>query len=147
MWTRVFASFAGSQRGVGGAQHQAIGFYRRLERLLAYWGVIRRPSQTPKEWAELAAAQLPQEGLDPDLGQVPKEVVEAYYAVRFGRRILTEAADLALHARLDQLEKSQRLRGRLRFVPGLRRFPVFCGSDGKAGGASAGNGDKVPRPG
>ncbi|MCS7236987.1 MAG: DUF3488 and transglutaminase-like domain-containing protein [Thermoguttaceae bacterium] len=90
------------------SQYHVTAFYRRLERLLTHWGIARRPSQTPAEWAELAARKLPQQGFSPDVVEVPKEVVEAYYAVRYGRQTLSDEVDRKLHARMDLLEQSQR---------------------------------------
>lgn len=87
-------------RGVG------VAVYRRLLQVLAGVGLARASSETPRQFARRAAAFLPAHGLtDAALGQVPEQVVEAFYRIRFGHLDLPPDALTRLEARLDAFEE------------------------------------------
>ena len=66
-------------------------FYRRMERVLARHLQLRRAaSQTPREFAQLAARELRRRFPQNGLADVPRRVVDCYYQVRFGNRSLSE---------------------------------------------------------
>lgn len=86
-------------------------FYRRALVLLAEAGLRRPPTETPREFARRAGLLLSaREGTGEGLGDVPPEVVDAYYALRFGG--IEPGPDLLAHLneKLDALEA--RLRGK-----------------------------------
>jgi hypothetical protein len=88
-------------------------FYRRLEALLARLGLHRLPTQTPREFARVAAYELARR-LSPgdtdgapswpaEVAALPASIVDAYYKTRFGGNHL-DARELAtIEAALDQL--------------------------------------------
>lgn len=91
-----------------------IGFYERFRKLCQRRGWIAEPGQTPREFAAdvrnllageafangtLAAGALPSR-----LVELPRDLTEAYYQVRFGNRDLTESRMDELGARLSELE-------------------------------------------
>ena len=85
-------------------RRQSVAFYRRLEKLLARIGVQRGPAQTPRELAAAARAALADHGIMPDAATIPRDVVEAYYQVRFGRWI-PEARDMQrIRQQLDRIK-------------------------------------------
>jgi hypothetical protein len=88
-------------------QPQVVGFYRRLENVLARWGLRRSPGQTPREWAEYSETALQRFDLPGDLICLPSEVVEVYYGVRFGRRLLHPDQEKEIIDRLDHFARFQ----------------------------------------
>ena len=65
--------------------HQAkVEFYRRLEAALARFGLARAASQTQREFAHEAGAKVAQSTGERRLADLPGEVAEAFYRVRFG---------------------------------------------------------------
>ena len=87
--------------------HQVVGLYRRLENVLARWGLRRSPGQTPREWAEYSRTALQRFDLPGDLICLPSEVVEVYYEVRFGRRSLPPDQEKEIMNRLDDFARFQ----------------------------------------
>ncbi|MBN2022950.1 MAG: DUF3488 domain-containing protein [Pirellulales bacterium] len=81
-----------------------VEFYRRLGRVLARAGIVRRPNQTPREFAALAGQRIAPPREDPDVGGLPARIVEAFYQVRFGREPLDNQAALAVEQALVRLE-------------------------------------------
>jgi len=65
-----------------------VEFYRRLETILARWGLVRAPSQTQREFAADAGVRLAAETGRPTLAPLPTVVADAFYHIRFGRRPL-----------------------------------------------------------
>lgn len=84
-----------------------VAFYRRLAQLLAEFGLERPPAETPREFARRAGGFLLGRGVESEsVADVPPQVVDAFYRVRFGNRSLT-AQDLEhLENRLDALDSS-----------------------------------------
>lgn len=84
-------------------------FYRRLVDLLKMIGQDRTPSETPREFARRASIFLSSlENGAESVADVPPQVVEAFYLIRFGGRVLNPEDLSHLESRLDALE------GRLR---------------------------------
>jgi transglutaminase-like putative cysteine protease len=84
-----------------------IVFYRRLTQLLAELDLERTPAETQGEFAVRASKFL--HGHAPatqTVAEVPQQVVDAFYRVRFGHLDLEKASLDALEARLDALESS-----------------------------------------
>jgi transglutaminase-like putative cysteine protease len=89
-------------------EYQAIGFYRRLESILALHGFRREAAQTPREFAMAAAGQLADRPSLRSAARLPRQVVDAFYLVRFGRRTLDNQQAEALENDLQTLEMALR---------------------------------------
>jgi hypothetical protein len=100
---RRLSQWLGWRRDPRAAFHRPPAFYSRLERLLARMRLSRGEGQTAVELAEAARTKLAgSEGL-PAAAQLPAEVVEAYYRVRFGGDALDNSESAAIEHALDQL--------------------------------------------
>ncbi|MGE3315660.1 MAG: DUF3488 and DUF4129 domain-containing transglutaminase family protein, partial [Planctomycetaceae bacterium] len=65
-----------------------VAFYERFEKLCMSLGMTRKPTETQREFAELAATRilaLPPNG---QLGDIPARIVRQFYRVRFGEQEL-----------------------------------------------------------
>jgi transglutaminase-like putative cysteine protease len=92
------------RRRVNGATGPAVGFYGRLLELLAgHRGLTPATGQTPREFAGGAAAVLRGQEETAGWAELPAEVAELFYRVRFGARPLDGAESHALGQRLDGL--------------------------------------------
>ena len=84
-------------------------FYRRLTQLLAQLELERTPFETQGEFAVRAARFLTsQSPSTQSVADVPGEVVDAFYRVRFGHLELEPGSLEELDARLDALEASMK---------------------------------------
>jgi len=103
-----------ADRGVRNARTM-VDFYRRLEVLLARFGVTRLPAQTQREFAREAGAKVAASTGEQQLAGLPGEVVEAFYRVRFGGMALdkpqAEAVELALKQLKQTVGSRQRVMG------------------------------------
>ena len=82
-------------------------FYRRLAQLLATYELARNPAETQSEFAGRAHKFLTGKGSPTQpVADVPREVVDAFYRVRFGHLELEPDSLHELNARLDALESS-----------------------------------------
>jgi transglutaminase-like putative cysteine protease len=82
-------------------------FYRRLAQLLAEYELERTPAETQSEFALRAHKFLAGHGpLTDPVANVPEQVVDAFYRVRFGHLELEPASLEQLDAQLDALEAS-----------------------------------------
>jgi transglutaminase-like putative cysteine protease len=81
-------------------------FYRRLVQLLSEYDLERSPTETQGEFALRAHKFLTAQGPQSDpVADVPREVVEAFYRIRFGHLQLEPEFLDALNCRLDALEQ------------------------------------------
>jgi protein-glutamine gamma-glutamyltransferase len=84
-------------------------FYRRLESLLARLPLRRLPGQTARELADRAAQRLDHARLDadrllqPHIARLPREIVDAYYRVRFGGAALDSHEQAEIEHALAEL--------------------------------------------
>ena len=88
------------------ARRPKIEFYRRLESLLARRGLRRRPNQTPREFAVVAANQLRGPLALPAAAAIPAAVVDLFYRVRFGQGHLDTEDTQRLENLLQQLQQA-----------------------------------------
>jgi hypothetical protein len=80
-------------------------FYRRLAQLLAELKLERSPSETQSEFARRAQEALAAKGPQSEaVADVPREVVDAFYRIRFGHLQLDPESLDAISRRLDALE-------------------------------------------
>ncbi|GEM_PF-4877352 len=109
LWRRrlgwLFSRLLGKVSRAGVASREPAPFYQRLERVLAARLHRRRQaSQTPREFVEnvtrLLRQQFPQNGV----ADIPRQVVDCYYQVRFGRRPLSAAESRRLEELVAQLD-------------------------------------------
>ena len=86
-------------------------FYRRLVQMLAAYDLERNPAETQSEFARRAHKFLIGQGPAHPAGRRrPRQVVDAFYRVRFGHLELEPASLEELDARLDALETSLKSR-------------------------------------
>ena len=83
-----------------------VEFYRRLEALLARFGLRRPPCQTQREFARAAGLSLGERLGDQQLAPLPLLVAEAFYRVRFGRARLDSSQAQAVELALARLERA-----------------------------------------
>ena len=98
----ALAARSGLRRGVpvGGGL-----FYRRFVQILAGIDLERTPTETQGEFALRAQKVLSAQGQQSDsVADVPREVVDAYYRIRFGHLQLEPESLEAINGRLDALE-------------------------------------------
>lgn len=93
---------------VGGDGKSPVAFYLRFESLLARCGRQRPPSQTPREFAEQAAQCLASAGADLRILQWAREIVQAFYQVRFGGGALPDDQTESVETNLRQLQQAVR---------------------------------------
>jgi protein-glutamine gamma-glutamyltransferase len=80
-----------------------VEFYRRFETLLARRGLMRTPTQTQREFAAAAGAQLVLATGEKRLAELPGVVVEAFYRIRFGREPLDNCQLQAVEQALAEI--------------------------------------------
>jgi hypothetical protein len=103
---RVIRWFRGAQDNATSLT-AGILFYRRMAQLLARLELERTPSETQGEFAARASRVLAGRGPQQQtVADVPHQVVEAFYRVRFGHLELEPASLQTLNAQLDALETS-----------------------------------------
>jgi hypothetical protein len=100
--------------GPGGRGAAEVVFFERLVRLLSGSGLERDDAETPAEFARRARSFLSarSDGVD-GVAEVPADVVDAFYRVRFGRHELDDATAERLGQRLNALEDVLRTSTRL----------------------------------
>ncbi len=96
-----------------------IFFYRRLVQMLASYDLRRSPAETQSEFARRAHKFLSGQGIETQpVADVPQEVVDAFYRVRFGHLELEpeslEAARRPARCTRKESEKPVTGRGRAR---------------------------------
>ncbi len=79
--------------------------YCRLERALARRGLVRLAGQTPFEFAQFAGGDLTESAEHVPLAALPRRVVEAFYRIRFGARLLEHSEANAVEQALRTLEE------------------------------------------
>lgn len=82
-------------------------FYRRMAQLLAEYDLNRTPAETQREFARRARTFLTNRGSSAQtVSNVPQQVVDAFYRVRFGHLELEPAHLAELDSQLDSLESN-----------------------------------------
>jgi hypothetical protein len=105
---RCFRWFRGSETR-DAALSPGVAFYRRLTQLLAEFGLERPTAETQNEFARRAAVFLTGKGSSTEsVAEVPGQVVDAFYRVRFGHSELPPGMLKHLESQLDTLESCLR---------------------------------------
>ena len=86
----------------------AVAFYRRFEALLARCGHVRTASQTPQEFVQRAAECLAAACGEARVADWARQIVQAFYEVRFGAATLAGDRAAAVEAALQQLGQAAR---------------------------------------
>lgn len=90
-----------------------IAFYERFRELCAKMGMVRTPAQTQREFARDVSEKLARgEGVSGGSSQsavgardVPRELAEVFYGVRFGEQSLSESRAAEIDRQLSQWER------------------------------------------
>jgi hypothetical protein len=83
---------------------RVIEFYARLEELLGSLGIRRSAEQTQREFAEAASSRLAALGAsDGAIANLPREITDAFYRVRFGEAALDAGQSAGIQQALDRL--------------------------------------------
>ncbi len=99
---------AGGRRRNAASNPPAVAFYRRLETLLARWGHVRSASQTPQEFAEQAAERIAAACGDGEVTDGARQIVQAFYEVRFGAATLAGDRAAVVEAALRRITQVAR---------------------------------------
>lgn len=84
----------------------SVPFYREFEELLARHALERPAGQTPREFAVAVGGQLASSAPVRPAAGLPRQIVEAYYRVRFGGRALDRGETESVEAALRQLAEA-----------------------------------------
>jgi hypothetical protein len=99
LWRRL----SGNGRPRLAGRRSSIEFYHRFEQIVARFGLQRRAGQTPREFAHFAGARLAAASGRHELHTRAMQLVEAFYSVRFGRRVLDASAVQTVQQALEEL--------------------------------------------
>jgi transglutaminase-like putative cysteine protease len=100
---RRLSSWIAGRQGPHKRFHRPPAFYVHLERLLARVHLRRDSGQTAAEFAESARATLTDRAEELPVAELPHEVVQTYYRVRFGGDTLDDTEARAVEQALAQL--------------------------------------------
>jgi len=103
---RLLARLAGHTAPGTRSVRARVEFYRRLEAVLARFGLIRSPAQTQREFAREAGRKIAESTGQSHLAPLPGQVVEAFYRVRFGSTPLDSPQADAVEQALRQLRQA-----------------------------------------
>jgi len=87
------------RRRMQATRQAGVRFYERTVSALAQRRIVRQPAETPREFASRVEQCLPQ------LQGRFLELIEQYYAVRYGARNAMQAGEKASREILDRLER------------------------------------------
>lgn len=83
-----------------------VAFYKRLVSLLSSQGLERANAETPREFGSRAIANLTARCGDDSLLDVPRQVIEAFYRVRYGNEAIENDEARDLREKIDRLEQA-----------------------------------------
>ncbi len=83
---------------------QYVEFYERFQRLLARQGFVRGPTQTQREFSLTVQQELQKQLAASGIDELPFDVAEFYYRVRFGSKPLAAGETTEISRQLKQLE-------------------------------------------
>jgi hypothetical protein len=83
-----------------------VAFYQRFESLVARIGLQRNNSQTQRQFATAASARLAASPHYVVAADIPHQIVDAFYRVRFGHQAPDEGQEAEIREKLRRLEKT-----------------------------------------
>jgi transglutaminase-like putative cysteine protease len=83
-----------------------VQFYRRLESALTRIGLRREATQTQRQFAGVAAQRLAESPHHAALADIPHQIVDAFYRVRFGQSTLDPQQQAVIARQLKLLEET-----------------------------------------
>ena len=111
-WRAWRAGTRGTRRGGPAAAasngRTSVAFYSRFETLLARCGHVRTASQTPREFATAAAQRIGTACGDSRISEWARQIIQAFYEVRFGAGTLADDQAAAVEAALQRLQQAAR---------------------------------------
>ncbi len=96
------------QRESAGRQRIRVEFYERFTRLCAALGLARHATQTQREFAIVVGERLAEQAGETVPANLPSELTEAFYEIRFGAFDLTPVRRNEIDQTLGRLETSLR---------------------------------------
>jgi len=102
LWSWISNSWGRSKRD----RRPRVEFYRRFEKILAKHGIHRESGQTPNEFAAVVETQIAERTGDATLAEIPRQVVDLFYRVRFGGARLDSTDLQRLENGLGSLQNS-----------------------------------------
>ena len=106
---QLFARLTGRRRAVadpGSRTKQVVDFYERFEALCERLGVRRKPAETQLEFAVNVSGVLARSPNGTPLPRLPRELVQSFYQVRFGRHPLDNQQREVIENALSQFEQA-----------------------------------------
>ena len=87
-----------------------VEFYERFRKICRACGLVRQPAQTQLEFATVVHRSLNELLESHGLAAFPRDLVDAFYHVRFGRHRLEPETAKRIDVHLSELEKLIRTR-------------------------------------
>lgn len=106
VWRALFRRLIGRTDSATGEAEARVEFYRRLEAILKTLGLDRDPAQTQREFARAAETRIREIDGRQNLSSLPRQVVDAFYHVRFGGRDLDRSQSEGIESALSQLAEA-----------------------------------------
>lgn len=91
-------------RSKQGKDRVRIDFYEEFKRVCAAHGLVRDPAQTQQEFAAEAFRKLRQPLTQAGLSDLPADVTDSFYRVRFGSQPLDERSTASMRAQIKSFE-------------------------------------------
>ncbi len=110
---RLLGRLEFQRKSVRKRERMHIAFYERFRTLCAKMGMVRPPAQTHREFARAVTESLKEEVGKPGAagpnvalpGDLPVELSEAFYGVRFGAQSLSDQQAEEIDRRLSEWER------------------------------------------
>jgi len=103
---QAFDVFRSRRRPVSAGRRIRVGFYSRLESLLARHGLRRATGQTPREFAVEIGGQLADHPAGQGAASLPCRLVDIFYRIRFGGQTLDAEEVRAANRAVAELERA-----------------------------------------
>lgn len=96
----------GGLDGTAARRRKTIEFYERFLKLCATQELVRSPGETPREFARAAGQKWSERLAQERLQEVPTELIERFYAFRFGDVPISRNEQNEIEGTLDRLERA-----------------------------------------
>lgn len=88
------------------AKRRRVEFYERFCKVCSSAGVSRRPSETQREFGQLVGAHWALDGSGNGMHDIPSDLTEAFYRVRFGDEVLSASEAAEIDQSLSRFERA-----------------------------------------